>query len=93
MPGTGNMPRRPGPLEAGYDSSAVSPELKASGRITQLISKMKPLYAAGNRAAFDLLVPEFDWLANLLEDDNTWGITLRLQLFPDFVSDEDMDRV
>jgi hypothetical protein len=94
MPGSGNLPRtKPGPLEAAYDASAVSPRERAAGRVTQLISLMTPLYEAGDRAAFDLLVPEFDWLANLLEGDDTWGITLRMQLFPDFVSDEDMDRV
>ena len=92
QPGSGNLPRRPGPLEADYDSSAVTPELKAAGRITQLIVKMKPLYADGDRAAFDLLVPEFDWLSDLLEGEDGWGIACRMQLFPDFVSDEDMDR-
>lgn len=92
MPSTGTVPRRPGPLEADYDASAVTPELKAAGRITQLIVKMKPLYADGDRATFDLLVPEFDWLSDLLEGEPNWGIACRMQLFPDFVSDEDMDR-
>jgi hypothetical protein len=90
--GNGNLPRRPGPLEADYDPSAVSPRLKASGRIAQLIVKMKPLYAVGDRSGFDKLVHEFDWLSDLLEGEPGWGIACRMQLFPDFVSDEDMDR-
>ncbi len=79
-----SSPRRPGPLEAAYDSSAVSPQLKAAGRITQLIVIMKPLYAAGDRAGFDRYVPEFDWLSDLLEDEPGWGLAIRRQLFPTF---------
>jgi hypothetical protein len=90
MPGSGNLPRRPGPLEASYDASAVSPRLRAAGRVTQLISLMQPLYAAGDREAFGELVPEFDWLCDLL-DEPGWGIVCRMQLFPDFVSQEDVD--
>ena len=84
QPGSGNLPRLfPGPLEPTYDASSVPPRRRAAGRLVQLISVMTTAYKDGNRVAFNERVPEFDWLADLLDGDG-WGAMLRRQLFPDF---------
>ncbi len=92
--GSGNLPRLfPGPLEPSYVASAAPPRRRAAGRIVQLITLMTAAYKAGDRSGFGERVPEFDWLSDLLEGEENWGVAIRMKLFPDFVCGADLDRV
>ena len=88
----GSCPRtRAGPLEADY----VRPTNRRRadiGTFVQTLVKMKGLYEAGDRAAFDKLVHKFDQLANRIDsdpDDPTFaGNLYRQTLFPEWTPHE-----
>ena len=78
-------------MEAGY----VRPKNRRRadiGRLVQLLVKMKGLYEAGDRAAFDKLIRKFDALANRINsdpDDPTFmGNLYRWHLFPEWTPHE-----